>query len=171
MSCSLAKRIGKVSETSVWSMTVRWETIEPIKGVAKGESSGVSNQQGGPMESRKGSGRPSSARPAPHSKGKYAALFPASKTQLRPQSARALKGKLKAGEPTPAMLLRVQQPPATVGEVKSNIVRIASAEEDGQGMDEEGLGTFLTQARSIESCRVSSHRSDFIRRSAQIRIR
>lgn len=159
------KSIGKVSETSIWGMAVKWEAIEPVKGVAKGESSGVSKQQSEPNESRKGSRRPSSARPAPHSKGKYTALYPASKTQLRPHSARVLKGKLKAGEPTPAMLLRVQHPPATVDEVKSNIVRIASAEEDGEGMDEEGLGTFLTQARSIESCRVSS---DLI--STQIRI-
>lgn len=136
-------------------MAVNWTAIEPIKGVAKGESSGVVEWKIGRKELQNGSARPSSARPAAHPKGKYSALYPPPKTQLRPQSARKHKGVVTAAEPAPAMLLRAHPPPPTVEEVKSNIVRIASAEEEDYGLDEEGLGTFLTQARPTDTCRVS----------------
>ena len=87
-------------------------------------------------------------------------LYPPPKTQLRPQSARTLKSKPTSAETTPAMLLRAHPPPPTIDEVKSNIVLIASAEEEDDGVDQEGLGTFLTQARPMDTCRVSILRGE-----------
>jgi hypothetical protein len=136
-------------------MAVKWRVIEPLRGVAKGEASGTGEQKSAGRERHPGSKRPSSARPAAPPKSKYAMLYPPPKTQLRPQSVRTLKSTPTSAETTPAMLLPAHPPPPTIDEVKSNIVLIASAEEEDHGVDQDGLGTFLTQARPMDNCRVS----------------
>ena len=126
---------------------VRWSQIETKNAVARGEAL---TQDQTPQHQVpaivKGAKRPSTARPP---KGKYATIYPPPKAILRPQSAgRAMKDKISPA--VTGSLVCARLPPATVEGIKTSILRIASAEEEHF---EDGLGAFLTQARSINTAR------------------
>ena len=144
---------SSASAPGIRTMTpVKWQRIEPKTSVAIGELGHEirMNAANAKTQTKQLSGkRPTSARPA---RGKYARMCPPSKSQLRPQSA-TTRPKDNKQASVPLMLVRNAVPPATIKSVQTNIARIAAAEEDDYSLDEEGLGTFLTQARPIDSCR------------------
>ena len=134
------------SEVGIRATTpVKWAQIERAPPMVQGELH-ASKQHPGWKSLKAKATRPSSSRTP---RAKYANLNPPPKSNLRPQSARTCPKQ----DATPAVSGRAAGPTMKIDTVQAIITRVAAAEEEDDGLDEESLGTFLTQARPIESCR------------------
>ena len=136
------------SELGIRATTpVKWAEIEPAPPIVQGEQPDSKQRLGSKALNQVDKAtRPLSAKTP---RTKYGNLYPPLKSNLRPQSARTRQQQ----RATPQVDRPAAVPIMQIETVQTSIARVAAADEEDFGMDEESLGTFLTQARPIESCR------------------